>query len=196
MTTFVKFLNGDIISIDENKDMVPLALRSRKAAFEHIKENRERYEDLMFYQQIELNKDDENFLIAFIRPLDTFSFKEVIPWIMENCQEKLESYVQYLAEKRMIMALSSGFGFELHFIDRYIIDKNPYSWITPNFTSICWSTVLNSDIKDRTSKNFPFSRVVLEDNDNLREYGYGFQLLDHFPIRIGQEIVYVSTHLP
>ncbi len=194
MTSFVKFLNGDIISIspEEKKDI-------RKVVFDHIKEyKKDEYSDLFFYQQIELeeSKDDCSDMYAFIRTLDTFRFKEVIPW-MKNRQEELERYIQYLAEKRMIMALSDGNGFELHFIDRLIIDKNPYiySWMTPNFTSIWWSTVWESDIQ-RTSKNYPFSRVVLEDNDNLREYGYGFHLLDQFPLRIGLEIFYVSTHLP
>lgn len=199
MKTFVKFLNGDIISVYLSEKSDVLEKKDiRKAVFDHIKEyKKDEYSDLIFYQQIELEdiKDECSYMYAFIRTLDTFRFKEVTPWI-KNHQEELEKYIQYLAEKRMIMALSGGNGFELHFIDRYKIDKSTYCCMTPNFKSIWWSTVWESDIKERKSKNYPFSRVVLEDNDNLREYGYGFQLLDEFPVRIGTEIFYVSTHLP
>ena len=90
MTTIVKFLNGDIISISpevpeesEKKDI-------RKVVFDHIKEyKKDEYSDLFFYQQIELeeSKDDCSDMYAFIRTLDTFRFKEVIPW-MKNRQEE------------------------------------------------------------------------------------------------------------
>ena len=82
----------------------------------------------------------------------------------------------------MIMALSSGFGVEIHFINR-----------NPKFTSIFLSKVNYSEMKDRKSKTFPFNRVQIEDNDNLREYGYGFHVLDQFPIKIGDDIFYIST---
>ena len=155
MNTFVKLINGEVIPISErlpsekqeNKEKQD---EIRKIVFDHIKEKKEDYKDLFFYQQIELIKDEkedkkdkENFEIiyAFVKTLDTFIFADVISWISyaENFKEELERYIQYLAEKRMIMALSSGFGFEIHFIRK-----------NPNFTSVFLSKVNYSEMKDRT----------------------------------------------